>query len=345
MEGSQVDDRMTTSSAPARTPLTRAADPSMVDFGGPKYRLLLKEGIHYVLDKILNGDDNHLVPKCPLYGRLSKAERCAAAANYASALLLRRPLVRNIIVDLMSNSVYGACELVAREECMVESKRNAATAAFMQQVIGDAMEELLENTITKRDRTIIQALKKQEATSADIARATHRMKTVWLGARCVRFFDSMLSAETMPTLIYDGRLAGIHGVEYFLAEIPFIGPNDERHLSDAIHIDEEENGKETVFAKNLKVVLGRVKQKKKKSGVNRSNTAIVSTGFGGGPGAGPTATLLASTEYEKVERNLTRDIERVHRFWNRLAMEKKREATTLSAAEVNRRPLFFELQF
>ncbi|CAE7853742.1 unnamed protein product, partial [Symbiodinium sp. KB8] len=196
------------------------------------------------------------------------------------------------------------------------------------------MEELLENTITKRDRTIIQALKKQEATSADIARATHRMKTVWLGARCVRFFDSMLSAETMPTLIYDGRLAGIHGVEYFLAEIPFIGPNDERHLSDAIHIDEEENGKETVFAKNLKVVLGRVKQKKKKSGVNRSNTAIVSTGFGGGPGAGPTATLLASTEYEKVERNLTRDIERVHRFWNRLAMEKKREATTLSVRSI-----------
>ena len=50
------------------------------------------------------------------------------------------------------------------------------------------------------------------------------------------------------------------GVDYFLAPIPTFSLDDERNLADAIKRDEEEAGKETVFAANLKKALKLIKQ-------------------------------------------------------------------------------------
>ena len=102
------------------------------DFG-PKHWLLVKEGIHIILDRILLKDNTHLTSKCPLYGRLSRVEKRAAVVRYASALVLRMPLNRNVIVDTISMCVYEACEQEALLEApSAEPRRTKPRVPFMQ---------------------------------------------------------------------------------------------------------------------------------------------------------------------------------------------------------------------
>jgi hypothetical protein len=102
------------------------------DFG-PKHWLLVKEGIHIILDRILLKDNTHLTSKCPLYGRLSRVEKRAAVVRYASALVLRMPLNRNVIVDTISMCVYEACEQEALLEApSAEPRRAKPRVPFMQ---------------------------------------------------------------------------------------------------------------------------------------------------------------------------------------------------------------------
>ena len=64
-----------------------------VDFGGahfgPKHWLLVKEGIHIILDRILLKDNTHLTSSCPLYGRLSRVEKRAAGTHSPLCVCLR----------------------------------------------------------------------------------------------------------------------------------------------------------------------------------------------------------------------------------------------------------------
>jgi hypothetical protein len=100
---------------------------------GPKHWLLVKEGIHIILDRILLKDNSHLTSKCPLYGRLSRVEKRAAVVRYATALVLKLPLHRNVLVDTISMCVYEACEQEALLEAPnSEPRRAKPRVPFMQ---------------------------------------------------------------------------------------------------------------------------------------------------------------------------------------------------------------------
>ena len=62
------------------------------------------------MDRILLKDNAHLTAKCPLYGRLSRVEKRALVLRYASALVLKEPLKRDVLVDTVSVCVFEACE-------------------------------------------------------------------------------------------------------------------------------------------------------------------------------------------------------------------------------------------
>jgi hypothetical protein len=59
-------------------------------------------------------------------------------------------------------------------------------------------------------------------------------------------------------------------VDYFLPPVPEFDAEDERLLAEAIRTDEEDAGKETVFAANLKKALRLIKQSKTKSATTAS---------------------------------------------------------------------------
>jgi hypothetical protein len=58
----------------------------LLSWCGDKHWLLIKEGVHILLDRILIKDTAHLVARS-LYSRLSRTEKRAAVVRYASALL------------------------------------------------------------------------------------------------------------------------------------------------------------------------------------------------------------------------------------------------------------------
>lgn len=60
------------------------------------------------------------------------------------------------------------------------------------------------------------------------------------------------------------------GVDYFLPPVPEFDAEDERCLAEAIRTDEEDAGKETVFAANLKKALRLIRQSKTKSATTAS---------------------------------------------------------------------------
>jgi len=62
------------------------SDRILLSWCGDKHWLLIKEGVHILLDRILIKDTAHLVARS-LYSRLSRVEKRAAVVRYASALL------------------------------------------------------------------------------------------------------------------------------------------------------------------------------------------------------------------------------------------------------------------
>ncbi len=55
------------------------------------------------------------------------------------------------------------------------------------------------------------------------------------------------------------------GIDYFLPPVPEFDAEDERSLIDAIRVDEQDAGKETVFAANLKKALKLIRQSNSKA--------------------------------------------------------------------------------
>jgi hypothetical protein len=64
------------------------------------------------------------------------------------------------------------------------------------------------------------------------------------------------------------------GIDYFLPPVPEFDAEDERSLIEAIRVDEQDAGKETVFAANLKKALKLIRQS------NSKNTAPVARSLG-----------------------------------------------------------------
>lgn len=87
--------------------------PIVMAWGGPCHWLLLKEGIHILLDRVLLKDTH---TGRVVYARLSRREKVFALAQYASCLLRNEPVVRNVIFDTITASIYDACETEGRLE-------------------------------------------------------------------------------------------------------------------------------------------------------------------------------------------------------------------------------------
>ena len=153
---------MAAPSLPSHTPY--------LHFGAEKHWLLVKEGVHIILDRILIKDSSHLLTRCPLYGRLSRAEKRALVLKYATALVQRERLVRNVLVDTLTICVYEACEAEARLEAPPSAEKRAAKARvpFMQKVVGEAYAEAL-GVAPDFNLAHATALLKQKAPAAVVA--------------------------------------------------------------------------------------------------------------------------------------------------------------------------------
>lgn len=245
---------------------------SKTDWGGGKQWLLIKEGVHIILDRILLKDNAHLTAKCPLYGRLSRVEKRALVLRYASALVLKEPLRRDVLVDTVSVCVFEACEQEALLEVQQAareaeeragddgSRRRSKRAPFMQRVMGEAMREMLADQLEDEDEDVAAALVDQRATDALVAEAIDRMRDAWLSQPVSLMFERLADADKPPSVIFDRDVEHALGTDYFLPRVPDTLPQDERALSEAVRMDETDAGKETVFAANLKKALRLVRQ-------------------------------------------------------------------------------------
>ena len=253
---------------PPALPSSASSVSPWVDWrSGGKMWLLVKEGIHIILDRILLKDNAHLSAKCPLYGRLSRTEKRAAVLSYASRMVLKKPLRRDVLVDTISMCVFEACEQEAVLEAPNgDSKKSKPRVPFMQKVMGEAMTELLGSSADADDRDVANNLIKQNAGEAVIADAVDRMRDVWMSAQVTMFFDRVAESDKPSPLVYDVGVEEQLGVQYFLPELPTLTPTAERDLADAISLDENEAGKETVFAANLKKALKLIRQSRKPGG-------------------------------------------------------------------------------
>ncbi len=250
---------------PPALPSSASSVSPWVDWrSGGKMWLLVKEGIHIILDRILLKDNAHLSAKCPLYGRLSRTEKRAAVLSYASRMVLKKPLRRDVLVDTISMCVFEACEQEAVLEAPSgENKKSKPRVPFMQKVMGEAMTELLGSSADADDRDVANNLIKQTAGEAVIADAVDRMRDVWMSAQVTMFFDRVAESDKPSPLVYDVGVEEQLGVQYFLPELPTLTPAAERDLAEAINLDESEAGKETVFAANLKKALKLIRQSRK----------------------------------------------------------------------------------
>jgi hypothetical protein len=220
---------------------------TFTDFGGhhfgPKHWLLVKEGIHIILDRILLKDNTHLTSRCPLYGRLSRVEKRAAVIKYATALVLREPLHRNVLVDTISMCVYEACEQEAILEAptSLDTRRVKPRVPFMQKgvcvvccgcavprcrqcggclrlfpVMGEAMDELLGEDVDDEDLDMIRLLLKQKAPDRVVSDALARMRDIWLGDIVSDFFARLTESDKPPPVIYCHLVAQAVSARLFL---------------------------------------------------------------------------------------------------------------------------------
>jgi hypothetical protein len=192
--------------------------------------------------------------------------------KYASALLQREYLVRNVIVDTLSACVFDACEAEGKLEAPSTSEGAVAPTKkkrlpFMQKVIGDALAETFAEVLVGGDTVgdadlidMVALLQKQKAPSAVIADALRRLRESWLSVPVSTYLASVAESKVPPAVVYNEAVATVFGVDYFLPPLPAFTADDERHLSEAIEIDQLEAGKETVFAANLKKALKLVRQ-------------------------------------------------------------------------------------
>ncbi|KAA0149587.1 hypothetical protein FNF27_01404 [Cafeteria roenbergensis] len=238
--------------------------PASLEWQGPKMWLLIKEGIHIILDRILLKDPSHLSSKCPLYSRLSRVEKRALVLRYATALVLRTPLRRDVLVDTVSMCVFEACEQEAVLEAPADGKRKPRQP-FMQKVMGEALQELLGDDADSEDEDVMSALLQHKATDVVINDAVDRMRDVWMSASVAMFFDRLADGDKPPPVIHCPEVQRHLGIDYFLPPPPELASADERSLSEAIRADEEDAGKETVFAANLKKALRLARQQRSKS--------------------------------------------------------------------------------
>lgn len=247
---------------------------------GGRVWLLLKEGVHILLDRILLKDGTHLGGKCPLYARLSRTEKRAAVLQYAVSLILKHTIYRTIIVDTISVAILEACEAEALLEAPLpglpagcadeEDDPDMARAPrprmpFMQKVLGDALAELLGPEASARDQRLIGVLIAQSATEREVMDGADRFRELWLSSQVAGFFDSLAEHEKPPALIFCGSIYELFGLNYFLPPPPSFSSAEEKTLADAIRRDENDAGKETVFAANLKKALKLIRQARKTS--------------------------------------------------------------------------------
>ena len=239
----------------------------------------MKEGVHTLLDRILLKDTS---TSRGLYSRLSRVEKRSAFLKYASALLQRDCLVRNILVDLLSSCVYDSCENEGRLEApgdVGSATTKKKRQPFMQKVIGDAFAEMFADKMGSGEGSepelieLVTMLQRQRAPAEVVSAALSRMRAHWLGASVVTYHARIAESLIAPAVIYDECLAMDFGVDYFLPPIPTFTGEDERHLVEAIEIDYQEAGKETVFAANLRKALKLVKQSRGKGGFPSSTTS------------------------------------------------------------------------
>jgi hypothetical protein len=235
-----------------------------IEWAGSKTWLLVKEGIHIILDRILLKDPAHLTSKCPLYSRLSRVEKRALVLRYATALVLRTPLERDVLVDTVSMCVFEACEQEAMLETPIDGKRRPRQP-FMQRVMGEALEELLGEDADAEDEEVMAALLQNKATEMVITDAIDRMRDVWMSPAVSLFFDRLSEGDKPPPVIHCPEVQRMLGMDYFLPPPPELSARDERALAEAIRADESDAGKETVFAANLKKALRLSRQQRQKS--------------------------------------------------------------------------------
>lgn len=334
--------------------------------------LLIKEGIHIILDRILLKDNAHLSAKCPLYGRLSRAEKRAAVLNYASRMVLKKSLRRDVLVDTISMCVFEACEQEAVLEApSLDLKKSKSRVPFMQKVMGEAMQELLGASANAEDEEVAAHLIKQTAGEAIIADAVDRMRDVWMSAQVTLFFDRVSESDKPSPLVYDVGVEDIVGVQYFLPEVPALTPAAERDLADAIRLDESDAGKETVFAANLKKALKLIRQSRRgpgglgedEEGHDDDLGSVITTGSaesastaGSGAGSGGAEwwvdqswilrhCQLPATE---VAGRLLEAPAAWFGQWRSMSTAERREVMSLSAAEtcdvIDHHPLWFSLR-
>eukprot|EP01138_Halocafeteria_seosinensis_P013727 gb/GECG01014018.1/.p1 GENE.gb/GECG01014018.1/~~gb/GECG01014018.1/.p1 ORF type:complete len:1562 (+),score=342.66 gb/GECG01014018.1/:1-4686(+) len=242
-------------------------------WNGKKHWLLLKEGVHIILDRLLGKTSPQVASKCPVYGRLSRIEKRAAVLKFAAHLVLRKPFPRDVIVDSISSGIYEACEQEALLESPeadeklnnggANSKKKLSRIPFMQKVMGEALKDLLNNSPDTEDEKIIKALTQCKASDVYIADAIDRMRDIWLNRSVVLFFDNLMEYDKPCGAIYNAHVEERLSIDYFLAPPPEFDEQDERLVMEAIRIDEEEAGKETVFAANLKKALKLARQSMK----------------------------------------------------------------------------------
>ena len=267
-----------------------------ITWNGKKHWLFLKEGVHIILDRLLGKTSPSVSSNCPVYGRLSRIEKRAAVLKYAAHLVLRKPFARDIIVDAISSGIYEAC----MHEALLESpeaddylgnsnssnKKRLNRIPFMQKVMGEAMSELLiDDEADSEDKEVAKALTQCKASEASIDEAIDRMRDIFLGGDVVEFFDKLLDYEK-PVAFYNTRVEDRLSINYFLASPPEFDEQDERLVMEAIRVDEDDAGKETVFAANLKKALKlarqsmRQRQREKDNGTASALTAGVKETLG-----------------------------------------------------------------
>ena len=311
-----------------------APPPLILLWPGDKLWLLLKEGTHTLLDRILLKDSAHTRG---IYGRLSRLEKRSAVLKYASALLQRELLVRNVIVDTISACVFDACEAEGRLEAPATGDNASALTKkkrlpFMQKVIGDALAETFAESLVAVSAAaaavaaasaagelppgnaaaageplpgtgtltaaaaadvelaeMVALLQKQKAPCAVISDSLRRLREAWLGVPVSGYLTAVAEARVLPAVVYCESVAAIFGVDYFLPPLPAFASEDERHLADSIEIDQQEAGKETVFAANLKKALKAVRQSRIKAAQTAAEDDQIA------PLAAPLAAFLAAS--------------------------------------------------
>jgi hypothetical protein len=307
------------STAPART-----LEPSkFLHFGGDKHWLLIKEGIHIMLDRILIKDAAHLLTKCPLYGRLSRLEKRALVLKFATALVQRQPIIRNVLVDTIFLCAHEACEAEAKLEAPPPAdKRGKARVPFMQKVLGEAYFEYygysdLSDPVAVEAEERGRNLVLQKAAAQTVVETMTKLKTLSLSAPVVSYFSGLAEGGLgrTPAVIYNRDIASVFGMDYFLPPVPTFTVEDEKHLLECIRRDEEDAGKETVFAANLKKAMklirqGRVKTEFGDLDISADATALLAAGSPGArvdslwtPSDGTPTSKSATTAAEPVTKD------------------------------------------